>query len=335
MCAANGREITGEGVAEMGVADRFYTPGQDTSKDGIEVDYTEHILQLHGDYVHVYEWLPPLAPGQRAHALVHISHGVGEHARRYQRFIRHLLVAGYAVIAHDQLGHGRTGVRNYGLGQLGPVGMPGARRVVLDVINWAKARHPGLPFVEFSHSWGSLMSQQLFAARPHLADAVVFSGTSLAFPGFINVGEYNDHWNDLGIARPHRMDWISRDEVEIQRLNDDLYGFDVTKSVVFQPQHAIHLAMRPPLPRCGRAAEVPVYILVGSEDPMGYWTRGAKALDWVMRKLYRMRNVTLRIFPGSRHEVLNDLDRDQATTELIDWLNWRFVPPQPAATERA
>lgn len=303
----------------MGVADRFYTPGIDTTNDGFEVDYREHLLDVNGVSVHIYEWRPEGEPV----ALIHISHGAGEHARRYQRLANDLTAAGYAVIANDHIGHGRTGVNNKGIGVMGVHGMRDSIRVVRRVIEWGKELYPGIPFVEFGHSWGSLMGQQILAINPTIFDAVVWSGTTLLIPGIANTGNFNEPWDGDG----HGMSWLTRDKAEIKWMIDDRYGFDIGQSDMLD-MPAVLGAFSVPRPLLmGRAARVPMYILGGSEDEVSNRGRGARALAWCYRHLSRMHDVTLRIYDGARHEVFNELIRADATTDLIEWLDWHLRAP--------
>ena len=317
------------GMTPRPVAERFYTPKQDTSQDGITVDYLEQQVRIRGINVHIYQWS---ANRRRPHAIVHISHGAGEHARRYQRLANILAAAGYTVIADDHYGHGRTGVGAYGLGQLGPEGVHGARRAVREVLHRIRAEHSGLPIIELGHSWGSLMAQQLFRNNTDLFDALVLSGTTLAQPGLINVGNYNAAWDHL--QKPHGLSWLSRDETEVHRMLDDPYGFDIAHSSVWSPLGALGLLTLPPLPRRGRDARLPVLILGGDHDPLSYGGRGARALAWAYRHVTRLQDVELRIYPGARHEVFNELDRDTTTNDLLRWLAFRFEPPASAAEDQ-
>lgn len=311
------------------VAERFYIPKQDTSNDGFRVDYLEHQVRIRGINVHIYEWP---ANRRRPHAIVHISHGAGEHARRYQRLASTLASAGYTVIADDHYGHGRTGVGAYGLGQLGPGGVHGARHAVHEVLHRIRAEHSGLPIIELGHSWGSLMAQQLFRTDAQLFDGLVLSGTTLAQPGLINVGNYNAAWEHL--KKPHGLSWLSRDEDEVYRMLDDPYGFDIAHSSVWSPLGALGLLTLPPLPRRGRDARLPVLILGGDHDPLSYGGRGARALAWAYRHVSRLQDVELRIYPGARHEVFNELDHETTTNDLLRWLAFRFETPASAAAEQ-
>ena len=84
----------------------------------------------------------------------------------------------------------------------------------------------------------------------------------------------------------------------------------------------------PPMPRFGRAARVPVLVQSGAEDVIGYGARGPRALAWAYRHVTRMRDVTLHIYPEARHEVFNELNRDEVTGHLLDWLAWHFEMPE-------
>lgn len=303
----------------MPVSSRFYSPGMDTSNDGFEVDYVEHILRIEGVDVHLYEW----PAGRSPKGVVHVSHGAGDHARRYQRLANALTETGYAVVAADMLGHGRTGVGSWGLSNLGPGGMPAARRALRETVRWARAEYPGVPLIEAGHSWGSLLGQQLFWTEPDIFDAIVWSGTTLALPGLVNTGNYNEKWSDDG----HGMSWISRDPVEVQAMIDDPYGFDIADSSVWTPLGALQLITAPPAPRHGREARVPILILAGTEDVIGHGDRGPRALAWSLRHITRMRDVELVIYPESRHEVYNEINRDEVSEHVVDWLRWHFESP--------
>lgn len=301
---------------------RFYTRGMDTSNDGIEVDYVEHILRIEGVGVHVYEW----TAGRSPKGVVHISHGAGEHARRYQRLANTLTAAGYAVVAADLLGHGRTGVETWGLSNLGPGGMPAARSSLREVIRWTRARYQGVPLIEAGHSWGSLLGQQLFWNEPRIFDGIIWTGTTLALPGFVNTGDFNAKWAGDGTG----MSWLSRDPATVDAMVKDPYGFDIADSSVWTPLGALQLLTAPPLPRCGRAARVPILIMTGTEDALGYGGRGSRALAWSLRHITRMRDVELHVYPDARHEVYNEINRDEVTDQVIDWLHWQFETPVAA-----
>lgn len=279
----------------------------------------EHELVVDGLRVSLYEWRPVGAPL----AVVHISHGAGEHARRYDRLARDLAAAGFAVVAADHPGHGRTGAGHLGIGILGPGGMRTALREVRATVAWARAEYPLLRLVEFGHSWGSLLGQHVHSRNPLLFDAIVWSGSTLMLPGFGNPGNFNARWPEDG----HGMSWLTRDETEIELLRNDGNSFDLTQTDMLDIRGILAGFSLPPVLLRRRAAGVPMYIVSGGQDPVSYRGRGARALAWWYRHVSRMRNVTLRIYPDDRHEVFNELNRAEATLDLIDWLKWHLAAP--------
>jgi alpha-beta hydrolase superfamily lysophospholipase len=206
---------------------------------------------------------------------------------------------------------------------MGDHGMRDSIRVVRRVIDWTREQYPDLPFVEFGHSWGSLMGQQIHALSPTIFDVVIWSGTTLLVPGIANTGNFNERWDGDG----HGMSWLTRDTAEIKWMIDDRYGFDIGQSDMLDLPQVLGAFSVPPLLLTGRAARVPMYIVGGGEDPVSNSGRGAQALAWYYRHLSRMHDVTLRIYEGARHEVFNELNRADATRELIDWLDWHLVAP--------
>lgn len=95
----------------------------------------------------VHEW-----PVEQPRALVHIVHGVGEHARRYAALAEELNAAGFAVAADDHRGHGETGLRSGGLAQLGPRAVQGAMDAVQLVGEQLRNTANGVPLVLLGHS---------------------------------------------------------------------------------------------------------------------------------------------------------------------------------------
>src|SRR5262245_46464807 len=129
----------------------------------------------------VYRFLPD---GQ-AKAMVHIAHGMAEHAGRYARVAEALTAAGYAVYANDHRGHGRTAASDADLGFFASTG--GWSRVVADVVQLIaheKRAHPGLPLTLMGHSMGSFLAQAVVLDHAAELAAVVLSG-STGRPGLL------------------------------------------------------------------------------------------------------------------------------------------------------
>ncbi|MGH9048010.1 MAG: alpha/beta hydrolase [Acidimicrobiales bacterium] len=263
-----------------------------TDADGIEVYGTR--------------WAPA-----RPKAVVQIAHGWAEHRRRYGRLAGALCDAGYAVWADDHLGHGETGTRGGGLGDLGPRGMEGVVAAVHAVTERVAAEESDLPLCLLGHSWGSFVAQRIVREWGEGLDALVLTGTTRREPG---------------LERPARPSgasggyaWLSRDPDEVAAYEADPWcGFERLRL-------GPHDARRAYL-EAGTDDTIPpglgVLILNGSEDIVGGEAGGAR-----LANAYRsagLGDVTLITYRGGRHEVFNETNRDQVTRDLVAWLDERL-----------
>jgi alpha-beta hydrolase superfamily lysophospholipase len=257
-------------------------------------------------------------------AVVHLAHGVGEHALRYAHVAHALVAAGYTVAADDHRGHGATGLGDLGLGRLGKGGHKPVFAGVEAVSRRLRADHPGVPLVLLGHSWGSLIGQKLVARDPTLYDAVVLSGTSLAVPGVINGGDLDKRWRGPG---SNGLEWLSRDPDVARQFADDPLTFDVNVLSPYTKLQALQLLGRPPrhLP-----PDLPVLIQGGSEDSLG-GVRGMTRLAQAYRRRSGLRDVSLMIYPGARHEIYNETVKDEVLADLVGWLDARFPAARPTS----
>src|SRR5262249_23953581 len=111
-----------------------------------------------GAQIFVYRWRPDNGIGR---AVLHIAHGLAEHAGRYQRLAEVLVTKGYFVFAHDHRGHGRTSRTAEDIGYFGDE--DSWNRVVTDLAEMCqteRGEYPQLPLILFGHSAGSMMAQQ-------------------------------------------------------------------------------------------------------------------------------------------------------------------------------
>ncbi len=294
-----------------------------------------------GTPLHVYHWSSDTAQSPRA--VVHIAHGLAEHAARYSRLAEALVAAGYEVYANDHRGHGKTASGAADLGFF--AARDGWRRVVDDLwlhVRRASERHEGKPVVLLGHSMGSFLSQQVMYEHGDALAAVVLSGSSGKPPAIAAVGAVlarglritggargrSDLLNGLAFGeynkpfRPNRtaFDWLSRDEAEVDKyVADPWCGFVSTTQLWIDVIGALGALARPEnqarIPK-----SLPVYLVTGSDDPVSAQTRGVEQL----RGAYLaagMTRVAHRYYPGARHEIFNETNRDAVTQDVIDWLS--------------
>jgi alpha-beta hydrolase superfamily lysophospholipase len=276
-------------------------------------------------------------------AVVHIAHGMSEHAARYARVAGALVGAGYAVYANDHRGHGKTATA----GELGWLGADGFRRAVQDLVQllvFEKGENPGVPAILMGHSMGSYLAQALLIDHGALVRGAVLSGSSgkpslLASAGRLvaraeraRVGPRGtspllqalsfDAFNKPFAPNRTAFDWLSRDDAEVDKyIADPLCGFPVSTQLWVDVLDALADISRP-----ARQAKVPrdlgIYVFSGSEDPLGERT---KSVDQLLAAYGRagVEDVTHKYYLGARHETLNETNREDVTRDLIAWLDSR------------
>jgi alpha-beta hydrolase superfamily lysophospholipase len=287
-----------------------------------------------GAKIQVYQW----APEGSARATVQIAHGLCEHAGRYGRFAEALTRAGYAVYASDHRGHGPSATP----ADLGYFAESDGWRKALDDL-WAVNRRaaddlPGSKIVFFGHSMGSLMGQQFIAEHGAALAGAALSGSNGAPPATLPLGRFLARLERARLGgrgrsallqllifgqynkpfRPTRteFDWLSRDPAEVDKyVSDPLCGFPFTVQLVIDLLDALgpiaHAKTATMTPKT-----LPIYILSGARDPVGANIQG-------LIEGYRVAglNVTAKIYPEARHEMLNELNRDEAVRDLLAWID--------------
>ena len=266
----------------------------------------------------VRHW-PARAP---VRAVVQISHGLGEHSGRYARLAAALGAAGFEVYAHDHRGHGRS-VR--GASEFGHFGPDGWNALVADLVTVGEAidaRSGGEARVLLGHSMGSFALQQYLLDHSTEIAAAVLTGTSAidALFGSLDADASLDRMPDNESFEGRTdFDWLSRDPAEVDRyIADPACGFSADADALADMAAA---AMQPADADAlrGIRADLPILLMSGSADPLS----GAMVLVELVAQRYRdasVRDVTVLGYESARHEVFNETNRDEVTTDLIGWL---------------
>ena len=257
-----------------------------------------------------FRWSADRAP----RAILQLAHGAGEHAGRYLTPLAPVIEAGFVIYTADHRGHGLTSGMT-SLGDFGPGGAPACVSDMAELTKLARAENPGLPLILMGHSMGAMFAQAYLPDHGGLIDALVLSGTT--GPGPRLPGGPNS-----AFANPRTpYDWLSRDEAEVDRyIADPFCGIRFTDASA-----ASFAALRErnvtPTDLAGVRPGLPIYILVGDEDPINRRLEGLTPL----LDLYRAAGlgVTLKVYPGGRHEMLNETNRDEVVADLLAWLNAR------------
>jgi len=269
---------------------------------------------------------------------MHIFHGLGEHAARYDRFARQCVAQGYVVTAHNHRGHGENCAPD-GLGHYADDN--GWNRVVNDALQVQQdlvRQFPELPLILFGHSMGSYIAQSFVMRHPENVSALVLSGATWPNRMQLRIGrllatvavwisgpqEKSAMLNKMSFGdfnkrfAPNRtdFDWISRDTSEVDKyVADPLCGAPSSNQLwrdLLGGMLSISTAKA-----LSQIADIPILIMGGALDPVG----GAARLTALAAAYRNSRHsqISLKIYPDGRHEMLNEINHDLVTTDVLEW----------------
>jgi alpha-beta hydrolase superfamily lysophospholipase len=276
-----------------------------------------------GVKVAAYRWDPP-GP---ARGIVQLTHGMGEHALRYGAVAQSLNAQGFVVYAQDHRGHGATAGS---LDQQGLIGADGWTELVNDIgrlrlvaLAEQDRGQGALPVVLVGHSMGSFAVQQYLPEHSGDVAAVALTGTAaidLMEPGLDLTGPLDlSAFNAPFVPARTDYDWLSRDEAQVDAyVADPRCGFGLDQEGTRQMFAAARRLADPQVLGAIRK-DLPIYVAVGEHDPVN----GQLALVNALIDRYRaagIDDVTLQVYPGARHEVFNETNRDEVLADLEDWL---------------
>ncbi len=274
-----------------------------------------------GAVLAAYRSLPP----GKAKGAVQISHGMAEHALRYDRLAKALNAAGYAVYAGDHRGHGGSAAA-HGLGSFGDRGFQAVVNDMAALSDLIRREQPGRPLVLLGHSMGSFASQLFILEHGRGLAGLVLSGTAaldklletlLAAGGPVSLSILN------AAFEPGRtgFEWLSRDEAEVDAyVADPLCGFDLDEASL-QSMFGLGAAARSDPRLASAVGPLPVYVISGENDPV---VGPDQAFTRALIESYEAAGlgpIEHRVYPGGRHEMFNETCRDQVTADLVAWLD--------------
>lgn len=277
----------------------------------------------------------------RQRGVVHINHGLAEHAARYARFAEFLARCGYVTYAHDHRGHGSTTAPDAPMGVF--AWKDGRAKVLADIMamhDLIKREHPTLPLILFGHSMGGIISLNFLQRHSsHLKGAAIFNANASA-GALGRLAQFILAWERLrlGSDMPSRMlprltfqawgsaiskartpfDWLSRDPEEVDKyIADPFCGWNASVSLwrdlfgfIFSDAKDKNYGQ---IDR-----DLPIMFVGGESDP---GTDGGKAIQMLTKRFSAMgfSNLVSRIYAQTRHESLNDINRDEVMADFVEW----------------
>lgn len=283
----------------------------------------------------------PEEPGD-VKLVLQIVHGMAEYAERYEEFAEFLTARGIVLAGEDHMGHGKS------VGEGGKYGyfceQDPATVLVRDVHRLKKMtqeKYPHVPYVIMGHSMGSFITRNyLMRYGTGISGAIIMgtgmqSATTLGaakaavklqklFCGSAHVSRLIDKLAfggyNKGVRDPKtEWDWLSRDEERVKRyIEDPLCGFTFTVNgfgTLFELISRLH----DPEGLKKIPGALPVFMLSGTDDPVGDYGRGVKrAYDSLVAA--GLQNIRLKMYEGGRHELLNETNRQEVMQDIYDWL---------------
>lgn len=272
--------------------------------------------------------------------VVQIAHGMAEHSNRYAEFALNLCRQGYAVYINDHLGHGSSVANKDELGFFGDDGVTSLVEDMKQLTDIAKNEYPNVPVFLFGHSMGSFLSRAYTAKYGHLIDGVIYCGTSGPNPAAsmgIMMADYiakkegklyrSSFLDSTAFAsynkkteKETKFDWLSRDKKEVQKYIDDEYcGFLFTASG-FKTLFTLLKEISSKLWYKTVPSDMQIFIISGEADPVGEYGKGVRQVYGDLKKTGHT-GVTMKLYPEARHELLNELNKKEVFSDIVEWLN--------------
>lgn len=297
--------------------------------------------------LHAVRWMPD---SENVAGIVQIVHGMAEYVERYEELAAYLTDRNFVVTGEDHLGHGKSvpegGQQGYFCEQ------DPATVVVRDVHRLKKMTqelYPGVPYFILGHSMGSFITRNYICRYGTGIDGALILGTGMqsaglllasktvaaiegAFRGQRHVSRMMDKaafgaYNRRIAEKRTDYDWLSRDAERVDAyIADPDCGFVFTVNGFKTLFELISRAKKPENLR-KIPAELPIFMASGAEDPVGNYGKGVE-------KAYRslqgvgVRDLTLKLYPEDRHELMNEPDREQVMADITEWLTKHLVIPQ-------
>lgn len=287
--------------------------------------------------IHGCRWTPKESPK----AVVQIVHGIAEFIERYDEFAAYLNGLGFLVVAEDHMGHGQSvgenGIQGYFHG-----GWFTAVEDTMTLLRETQAAYPDIPYVLFGHSMGSFMARTILCKYPDSGiSAAVICGTGWqpaallppvtrfieavcrkdgedkpsAFLENLVFGSYNKR-----VEHPRTAyDWLSRDAKIVDAyIAHPMCGFTPTAGLLREMMKGLTYIEKPAHLEAMKK-DLPVFFVAGGDDPVGSYGKGVKHTVSEFKKA-GMTDVSCRIYPLCRHEILNEINRQEIFEDIGGWI---------------
>lgn len=282
-------------------------------------------------------WMPAEGPK----AVFQIVHGMAEHGERYEDFAKHLCTKGFAVLVDDHVGHGKSVKSDSDLGYFGESKGWDAfvedERALTDII---KAEFPEAPIVFFGHSMGSFIAREYIRryGKDERIKAAIFCGSSgknpaaavaITLAGTIAKAKGSKHRSkfiDKIAFGPYNkktekrtaFDWLSTDTTQVDKYIADKYCGFLFTAAGYKDLFTILNKVSGKDWYNDIYEEIPILVTAGEDDPVGMYGKGINQI-YNDLKLAGKKDVTIKLYSGMRHEILNEVEKERVYEDISAW----------------
>ncbi len=297
-----------------------------------------------GDHkIHAIKWVPEVA---KPVCILQIVHGMSEYIDRYDDFARFLADKGILVVGDDHLGHGKSVRPGEPYGYFCKEDAPTV--LVRDEHRLKKMiqeKYPGVPYLILGHSMGSFITRNYLMrygsgingalivgtgmqSKPTLLCARALAAIEKVFCGAEHVSKLVDKaafgvYNKRIKSPKTSFDWLSRNEENVRKYIDDplcgfiftVNGFQTLFKLIYDLHDTEKLKQMP--------ANLPIFFLSGADDPVGNYGKSVEMVYQSFRAM-GMENVQMKLYPKDRHELLNEVDKEDVYGDIYRWILQRI-----------
>ena len=292
--------------------------------------------------IHAARWEPQGSP----RAVLQFIHGMHEHVGWYARFAEYLAGQGFVVVGNDHLGHGLSVAGEAKRGSLAREDGNGSLLADIHTLRTLTRKdYPALPYFVLGHSMGSFLARQYLQRHGEGLAGAIIMGTGSKTPitlvaaravcrlsALVNgweghsalldkltLGDYNRRFEPVVTG----YEWITRDPAMTAAYGQDpLRCFRFTVNAYYNMFRSIGEACSPAL--TGRVPKaLPILVTSGGDDPVGAFGKGVEKAFGLYRAA-GIRDLTCKLYPGYRHELLNELEFEPVYADLAAWMEARL-----------
>ncbi|MDD4212880.1 MAG: lysophospholipase [Bacilli bacterium] len=275
-----------------------------------------------------------------AKGILVLCHGMAEHIKRYDAFASFIAQKGFIVVGYDQRGHGMTLTSMDDMGYMSDVdNFEAMIGDLYSIVEDTRKQFPKLPLIVLGHSMGSFILQRFVELYGMRIDGAIFSGSALNGGPLITIGNflaclitkfkgrrYRSQLMDAMSLGPFnkpfkpnrtKVDWLSRDEAEVDKYVADPYcGKLFTVSYFLDLTHCFKVIGKnfELIPQ-----DLPIYMFSGEKDPVGGQSKLSTKLFKKFLKI-GIKDVSFKLYPDGRHEMLNELNKQEVYQDVLSWL---------------